>query len=66
MTCAFGTPWAEHAPFAPPLFACAGCRDESSRLSAEFHAAVARGEFDAEGYTPAERKAQQRRKSEAV
>jgi hypothetical protein len=61
--CAFGTPSNEHEPMVLPLFACQPCRDEASRVCAEFRAAVARGEFDAEGYTPNERKAQQRRKA---
>jgi len=62
--CAFGSPLTDHYPFALPLFACQGCRDECVRLRVEFRAAVARGEYDEQGYTPNERKAQARRLKE--
>jgi hypothetical protein len=52
LTCAFGEPWTGPHPL------CAA-RVEQDR--AAFQAAVARGEFDAEGYTPKERKAQAQR-----
>lgn len=40
---------------------CAACAADGTRLIAEYRAAQARGVYDAEGYTPAERRAQQRR-----
>ena len=52
-TCAFGTLW--------PHETCAGCEAESARLEAEFWRKVAAGEYDEQGYTPAERKLQQRK-----
>jgi uncharacterized CHY-type Zn-finger protein len=42
---------------------CAQCAAEVERGCREFAEAVARGEYDAAGYTPAERKAQQRRRA---
>jgi hypothetical protein len=42
---------------------CAACQAEGEALLAQYRAAQARGEYDAEGYTPAERRAQQRRVS---
>jgi hypothetical protein len=57
VVCAFGTPWARHV--GPP--GCAACAAESDRLAAAFAAAVAAGEYDAQGYTPAERRAQRTR-----
>lgn len=53
VTCAFGAIW--------PCDPCAGCQAESARLSAQFAADVAAGRYDAEGYTPAERRAQARK-----
>ena len=54
LTCAFGEPWwtGPH-----PL-----CQQEADRLCAEFDAGVLAGKWDAQGYTPNERKAQQRKK----
>jgi hypothetical protein len=40
---------------------CADCQADGERLIAQYRAAQARGEYDAEGYTPNERKAQRRR-----
>jgi hypothetical protein len=40
---------------------CAECQAEGEALIAQYRAAQARGEFDAEGYTPNERKAQRKR-----
>lgn len=40
---------------------CAECAAEVERAHQEFQAAVARGEYDAQGYTPAERNALRRR-----
>lgn len=44
--------------------ACAGCAAETERAIAAFHAAVASAVYDAQGYTPAERREQQRRARE--
>jgi hypothetical protein len=41
---------------------CEECQAYGERLIAEYRAAQARGDYDREGYTPNERKAQQRRK----
>jgi len=54
LTCSFGIPWSQHP-------GCPWCAAEGARLAALFAEAVARGESDAEGYTPAERRAQQKR-----
>jgi hypothetical protein len=62
LTCAFGMPWLNH--FDPPIGTGAGClwcAAEQERLSAAFTDAVARGDYDPQGYTKAERRAQQRR-----
>lgn len=42
---------------------CAECAAEVGRACREFETAVARGDLDAQGYTPAERRAQQRRRA---
>lgn len=42
---------------------CEDCRAEGERLISEYKAAQARGEYDHEGYTPAERRAQRRRRA---
>lgn len=52
LTCSNGEPWMGPHPI---------CEAETARHCAEFDAAVARGEYDAEGYTPNERKAQAKR-----
>lgn len=52
LACAFGEPWMGPHPL---------CEAEVDRSIREFHAAVARGEYDAEGYTPAERRMQAQR-----
>lgn len=52
LVCAFGEPWLGAHPL---------CEQEGDRLCRLFEAAVGRGEFDAHGYTPNERKAQARR-----
>ena len=54
MTWAFGIPWLVC------IKGCLWCASESARLGEEFKAAVARGEYDREGYTPAERRKRQR------
>lgn len=53
LTCAFGTPW--------PCGPCANCLAESARLSREFWNGVLFGDWDRDGYTPAERRAQGKR-----
>jgi hypothetical protein len=55
LTCSFGEPWTGAHPL---------CEQESERLCAAFAEAVARGEFDAAGYSPADRKAQAKRRTE--
>lgn len=55
--CAFGVPWRQHFEGN----SCPACEAESARLQAAFDAAVASGEYDRQGYTPAERRALQRR-----
>ena len=47
--CAFGSAW--------PCGPCEHCRAESARLGARFAAEVTAGTYDAEGYTPQERRA---------
>ncbi len=47
LVCAFDEPWEGPHPL---------CDSANERSCAEFWAAVARGEFDAEGYTPTERR----------
>ena len=44
---------------------CGECAAEVAALIALYREAQARGEFDAEGYTPNERKAQRKRASRA-
>lgn len=51
MTCGNGTPWTGTSGCGP----CSACLAESSRMSAEFRAAVARGEYDDRGYEPTDR-----------
>ena len=55
LTCAFGEPWGIGTKH--PL-----CEQLANEGIAEFQTDVAAGIYDAEGYTPAERRAQQRRK----
>jgi hypothetical protein len=54
LTCAFSEPWMGEHPL---------CEAEVERACAAFDAAVARGEYDAHGYTPNERKAQEKRRA---
>lgn len=51
LPCAFGV---HHAVGEP----CERCEAETARGIAEFEAGVAAGRWDAQGYTPAERRAQ--------
>lgn len=60
LTCFFGMPWVWHVT----RRGCLWCLAETERACADFDEAVTRGEYDAHGYTPAERRAQQ--KKEAV
>lgn len=52
VTCAFGEPIAGPHPLCDAYF---------HRISAQYHADVAAGKYDAEGYTPKERRAQQKK-----
>lgn len=58
LTCAFGVAW-PGPHLEPPIGTgggCPRCAAESARLGAAFAAAVAQGRYDADGYTPAERR----------
>ena len=59
LTCAYNWPWLDH--FTP--LGCPRCEAEVARSCAAFDAAVARGEMDADGYRPSERKALARKMS---
>jgi hypothetical protein len=66
--CSFGTPTLAGRPFAPGWGGshhCWFCNAAVEQSCAEFAAAVARGEYDADGYTPAERRVQKKRKAAA-
>jgi hypothetical protein len=54
LTCAFGEPWIGPHPL---------CQAQLTRDCAAFAAAVTRGEYDARGYTPNERKALTRKQA---
>jgi hypothetical protein len=57
-------PWVWHHD--PPIGTgqgCIFCQAETDRAIEEFQEAVARNEYDQEGYTPAERRLQQRRRA---
>lgn len=56
LACAFGEPWLGPHPL---------CEAETERACLAFDADVAAGKYDAEGYTPAERAASDRRLREA-
>jgi ubiquitin len=45
---------------------CAECAAEVERQCAQFAADVAAGKYDADGYTPADRRAQQRQKAKTA
>lgn len=53
LTCAFGTDWRAHGE-------CAGCAAFAVDLARQFAADVAAGKYDADGFTPAERRAKER------
>lgn len=59
LTCAFGTPWADHFNGT----GCPRCREMSEALGAQCQAAIDQGIYDEQGYTPAERQAQARRRA---
>jgi hypothetical protein len=61
LTCFFGEPWG-YGPDRTWL-SHPRCDEETARACRAFDAAVARGEFDADGYTPKERRAQKRREA---
>lgn len=52
LICAFGEPWMGPHPL---------CEAETERACQQFAEAVRAGKYDVEGYTPAERKAKNRR-----
>ena len=54
LVCAYGEPWLGPHP---------RCNARGMELAREFAAAVSRGEFDAQGYTPAERTAKTKREA---
>lgn len=56
LVCAFNEPWEGGHPL---------CEQHAMQLRREFREAVARGDMDAQGYTPNERKAQARRQATA-
>lgn len=58
--CSFGVTGEEW----PGPHHCAQCAAFVARACEAFAAAVARGEYDNEGYTPAERRAQRRRRAD--
>ena len=58
LTCANGTAWASHFNGT----GCALCAADTERTCAAFDAAVAAGIYDAQGYTPKERRALARRR----
>ena len=56
VTCAYGIAWRHH--FEPPIGTgrgCLLCAAQAAQLSEEFERAVARGDYDRDGYTPADR-----------
>lgn len=62
--CAFGIPTDAGHPHAPGWFGphhCFWCHVDVELACARFDAAVLAGKYDAQGYTPAERRAQRRR-----
>lgn len=58
--CDFGIPWSVHQTPS----GCLWCRAETARFREEFQADVAAGVFDAQGYTPADRREQRRARGE--
>jgi len=52
LRCRFGEPWMGPHPL---------CAQERDRLQSEFDAAVVRGEYSEEGYTPAEQRVRVKR-----
>ena len=54
LTCAFNEPWLGPHPL---------CEAETARGCRAFDEGVARGEFDSQGFTKAERRAQQKRRA---
>lgn len=68
LVCSHGVPswdWSQSSPtgIGKGRWHCPGCRAYSEQAAAEFAAAVAAGTYDREGYTPAERRKQQRRQA---
>lgn len=54
LACAFGSPWMTSRRVG--LYHCATCARHGLMLMQQFHEAVERGEYDEQGYTPAERR----------
>lgn len=62
LACTFGVPHLHHHP--PPVgtgLGCLLCAAEGDRLEEQFWSEVAAGKYDAQGYTPAERRANVKR-----
>lgn len=57
LACAFGAPWQKRIG----RVHCAGCAKQELALLRAFKAGVERGQWDEQGYTPAERRVQRRR-----
>ena len=60
LTCANGSPWGQYGCGTQGR-ACAKCEAVTTLACAEFDRGVFFGEHDQQGYTPAERQAQQRK-----
>lgn len=61
VVCAFGSPWGRRG-----CGPCRKCRAESRRMDRAFARSVFFGEYDANGYTPAEAQARETRDRKAV
>lgn len=62
LVCSYGRPWLDH--FKPPIGTgrgCLYCVTATASGCLAFDRAVAEGVYDAEGYTPKERRLQQRK-----
>lgn len=57
LTCAFGVAWSQHLDGR----VCRKCRAEADRLEREFWRHVFLGRFDADGFTPSDRRAMKQR-----
>lgn len=62
--CSFLMPWLDH--FEPPIgtgHGCLWCQAELDRMAEQFAADVVSGKCDAQGFTPADRRAQHRKQA---